>query len=78
MSGVILTGGILIGFFALILASGGVLIWLTLVTGETLTPAQSTLLNAADWVIKLCLGAIAGYISGAGLLLRKPNGAKSA
>ena len=78
MSGAIITGGILIGFFALILASGGVMIWLTLVTGETLTPAQSTLLNATDWVIKLCLGAIAGYISGAGLLLRKPKSAPSA
>lgn len=78
MSGAIITGGVLIGFFALIIASGGVLVWLALVTGETLTPAQITLIDAADWVIKLCVGAIAGYISGAGLLLRKPKGAKSA
>ena len=77
MSGGLITAGILGGFFALIFVGGSVLIWMALITGDTLTPAQSTVINLADWVVKFCLGALAGYISGAKLMQGKAKGAAS-
>ena len=56
--------------FTLIIMSGGVLVWLASVSDELLTPAQETLLNTADWMIKACAGAIVGFAGG----LRLANG----
>jgi hypothetical protein len=49
---------------ALIIISGGVLVWLSPVTSEVLTPAQDTLIDTADWMIKSCAGAIVGFAGG--------------
>ena len=56
--------------FTLIIMSGGVLVWLSPVTEELLTPAQNTLIITADWMIKACAGAIVGFAGG----MRLANG----
>ena len=56
--------------FTLIIMSGGVLVWLSPVVEELLTPAQNTLIITADWMIKACAGAIVGFAGG----LRLANG----
>ena len=77
MSNGLITAGILGGFFALILAAGSVLIWMALITGDTLSPGESIVINLADWVVKFCLGVLAGYIGGAKLMRGKGKGAGS-
>ena len=44
--------------------SGGVLVWLSPVSAEDLTPAQDTLIETADWMIKACAGGIVGFAGG--------------
>ena len=56
--------------FALIFTSVGSLVWLSPVAAESLTPAQDTLIETADWMIKACAGAIVGLAGG----LRLANG----
>ena len=52
------------GLFALIILSGGVLVWLSPVAAGSLTPAQDTLIETADWMIKSCAGVIVGFAGG--------------
>ena len=61
--------------FALVLLSGSVLIWVASDSGAQLTPAESTLVQVADWTVKTAVGAIVGFAGGAGLARR--NGAAS-
>ena len=68
---------IISALFSLIIASGGVLVWLASVAGEALTPAQESLLNTADWMIKSCVGAIVGLAGGMRLARGRANGAQS-
>ena len=63
---------------SLIIVSGGVLVWLAAVTEEQLTPAQETLMLAADSTIKVSAGAVAGLGAGGPMFNGKPKGAKSA
>ena len=54
-----------------IAASGiGILVWLTPVNVESMTPAQDNLLTIADWMVKAALGAILGFAGGVGLAAR--------
>ena len=57
----------------LILLGGGVLVWLAPVPDETLTRAQSNLIEISDWIVKSSFGAIMGYTGGR-LATRKSNG----
>ena len=57
-------GWIFGGLFALIFLSGGALVWLSPVASESLTPAQDTLIDTADWMIKSCAGVIVGLAGG--------------
>ena len=45
----------------------GVLIWLSPVTEEQLTPAQKHLVNLSDLMVKAALGGAAGFITGRAL-----------
>ena len=56
--------------FTLIIMGGGVLVWLSSVAEDHLTPAQNTLIITADWMIKACAGGILGFAAG----LRLANG----
>lgn len=56
--------------FALVMLSGSVLIWVASVSDAHLTPAQSTLVQVADWTVKTAVGAIVGFAGGAGLARR--------
>lgn len=60
---------------SLIVVSGGALVWLASVTEEQLTPAQETLMFAADSTIKVSAGAIAGLGAGGRMLNGKPKSA---
>ena len=62
---------------ALIVLSGGVLIWLAPVTKELLTSSQEILLSTADWMIKSSAGAIFGIAVGRRVVAVKTNGAAS-
>ena len=48
----------------LIVLGGGVLIWLAPVSADRITPAQSNLVEIADWMVKASVGAILGLIGG--------------
>ena len=50
--------------FALIFMSAGALVWLSPVAADSLTPAQDTLIETADWMIKSCAGVIVGLAGG--------------
>ena len=39
----------------------GLLIWLVPVSAEEMTPAQTTLHGAADWMLKGSIGAMLGF-----------------
>ena len=45
----------------------GVLIWLSPVTEDQLTPAQKHLVNLSDLMVKAALGGAAGFITGRAL-----------
>ena len=45
----------------------GVLVWLSPVTEEQLTPAQNHLVNLSDLMVKAALGGAAGFITGRAL-----------
>ena len=47
----------------------GILIWMSPVQADDITPAQDKLMNIADWMVKASIGAILGY-SGARLAAR--------
>ena len=47
--------------FALIILGGGVLVWLSPIPAEQMTPAQNDLRELADTVVKGGLGALAGF-----------------
>lgn len=49
------------GLFTLVVAGIGLLIWLSDVPADDFTPAQSSLLAVADWMVKACVGAILGF-----------------
>ena len=53
--------------FGLIIMGGGVLVWLAPVSAEQITPAQSNLVEIADWMVKASIGAILGLIGARGL-----------
>lgn len=78
MNGLLPFLSLLVTLIAMIFISGGVMIWLAQVTGETLTPVQSTVLDTADWMIKTSAGAIAGLTAGGRILNGKPKSAPSA
>ena len=63
--------------FSMIIVSGGVLVWLAPVTEEQMTPAQETLMFAADSTIKVSAGAIAGLGAGGRMLNGKLKSAAS-
>ena len=48
----------------LIVLGGGVLIWLAPVSADRITPAQTNLVEIADWMVKASVGAIFGIIGG--------------
>ncbi len=47
----------------------GILIWLAPVLPSAITPAQQSLMDIADWMVKTSIGAILGF-SGARLAAR--------
>ena len=57
----------------LIILGGGVLVWLSPVPADLLTPAQKNLLEIADWMVKASIGAILGLIGGRRLGNGKPD-----
>ena len=52
------------GLFTLVVAGIGLLIWLSDVPADDFTPAQSSRLAVADWMVKACVGAILGFAGG--------------
>ena len=50
--------GVACFLFALIITGGSVLVWLAPVPADGLTPMQQSLINIADGMIKVSLGAI--------------------
>ena len=61
---------VLVMLFSLALMSGGVLVWLSGITGPELTPVQQQLSNAADWTVKGTVGALLGFAGGTGAARR--------
>ena len=55
---------------SLIVLGGGVLVWLSPVSADRITPAQNNLLDTADWMVKASIGAILGLIGGQRLARR--------
>ena len=53
-----LTFGVLL---AMILLGGGVLVWLSPVPADLLTPAQTNLIYLSDTMVKGAIGAIIGF-----------------
>ena len=39
-----------------------ILVWLAPIPSDSLTPAQQSLLNIADWMVKASIGAILGFV----------------
>ena len=68
---------VLTALLSLIVGSGGMLVWLSPVDAQSLTPAQNTLISTADWMIKACAGAILGFAGGMRLAGRGEAGAAS-
>ena len=58
--------GILV-LIGLISVGMGMLVWLSPVTEEQLTPAQKHLVNLSDLMVKAALGGAAGFITGRAL-----------
>lgn len=48
----------------LVIVGGGVLVWLSPVSADSITPAQDNLIEIADWMVKASIGAILGIIGG--------------
>ena len=55
------TAPALSSLFFLIIAGGGVLVWLSPVPAEQLTPAQTNLIYLGDTMVKGAIGAIFGF-----------------
>ena len=55
----VLTGLIVVGI--------GMLVWLSPVAKEELTPAQENLINLSDSMVKIALGGVAGFVGGRSL-----------
>lgn len=72
MNGTRTTIGVIGLLLALILAGGGVLVWMAPVPEADITPARDILLNIADWMIKASVGAILGF-AGSRLALRRSS-----
>jgi hypothetical protein len=70
MTSIAISISVLANLFALVLMSGGILVWVASVSDEQLTPAQGTLVQVADWTVKTAVGAIVGFAGGAGLARR--------
>ena len=49
----------------------GLLVWLAPVTAADMTPAQESLLNIGDWIVKASIGAMLGF---GGARLASKNG----
>ncbi len=47
----------------------GILVWLVPVAAADMTPAQESLLNIGDWIVKASIGAMLGF-GGARLMSR--------
>ena len=62
---------------ALILLSGGALVWLAPVPDAELTPTQDHLIQTADGMIKFALGAVLGIVAGMRLANVKGVGGRS-
>ena len=56
----------------MIVLGGGVMVWLSQVSAERITPAQSNLLEIADWMVKASIGAILGLIGARSLPPESP------
>ena len=69
------TIGIFFVLFILTCMGVGILVWLSPIGEDSLTPAQRTLLDIGDWMVKASAGAILGFAGGAGLV--KLNGTNS-
>lgn len=54
----------------------GLLVWLAPVTVVDMTPAQESLLNIGDWIVKASIGAMLGF-GGARLVSRNGSGESS-
>ena len=52
---------VFIGLFGLVIIGIGIMIGLADVPADSFTPAQDSLLNIADWMVKACVGAILGF-----------------
>ena len=74
MSRAITSIAVLVILLALIIVSGGVLVWLSIVADGELNRPQEVLLSTADWMIKACAGAVVGFAGGMGLANGKARG----
>ena len=54
----------------------GILVWLAPVPDSEMTPAQASLLNIGDWIVKASIGAMLGF-GGARLVSRNGSGESS-
>ena len=52
---------VFIGLFGLVIIGIGIMAWLADVPSDDFTPAQSSLLTVADWMVKASSGAILGF-----------------
>lgn len=50
--------------FSIVILGDGVLVWLSPVSADSITPAQDNLIEIADWMVKASIGAIVGLIGG--------------
>ena len=70
----IYTIGIFAVLFLLTCLGIGILVWLSPISEDNLTPAQRSLLDIGDWMVKATVGAILGFTGGAGLVKLGGNG----
>lgn len=61
MNDLMVTLAALVVLFGMILLGGGVLVWLSPVPAEQLTPAQTNLIYLGDTMVKGAIGAIFGF-----------------
>lgn len=61
MNDLTVTLAALVALFGMILLGGGVLVWLSPVPAEQLTPAQTNLIYLGDTMVKGAIGAIFGF-----------------
>ena len=62
MASFLTTASLIAALFFLIMLGVGVLVWLSPVTAEQLTPAQERLIDLADTLVKGAGGAFLGFV----------------